>query len=59
MLVCVGASECVCVCVRMRTLVYIYALRLVSPDKSLRFTNTLIITINPWMHVISKYGQMK
>ena len=36
---------CVCVCVRARTRVSVYALKIVSKDKILRFTNTLIIII--------------
>ena len=39
MLVCAGASVNVCVCARAR----VYTLTIVSMDKILRFTNTLII----------------
>ena len=39
MLVCAGAFVCVRVCVCVR----VYALRIVSRDKILRFTNTFII----------------
>ena len=38
--VCVHASVCACVCV------HVYALRIVSRDKILRFTNTFIIIIS-------------
>ena len=40
---CVCASVCVCVCVCVCT--RMYALRMVSTDKTLRFVNTFIISV--------------
>ena len=43
--VCAGASVCVCM--------HVYALRIVSRDKILRFKNTLIIIINMFCSIPS------
>ena len=40
---CAGACVCVCVCAHVRT--HVYALRIVSMDKIVCFTNSLIIII--------------
>ena len=55
MLVCVCVYVCVCVCVCACARACARALRIVSMDKILRFTNTLII-INfvPTIHVLRK-----
>ena len=43
MCVCVCVSVCVCVCARVR--VCVYALRIVSRDKIVRFKNTSVILL--------------
>ena len=46
MLVCAGASVCVCVRACVGACVRVFALRIVSSDKILRFKNTLIIILS-------------
>ena len=43
---CVRACVCVCVCVCVSARARVYALRIVSRDKILRFKNTLILVVN-------------
>ena len=47
---CVRACVCVCVCVCVRARVCVYALRIVTRDKILRFKNTFIIIITVTDH---------
>ena len=57
--VCACVRVCVCVCVCVRVCVRARALRIVSMDKTLRFTNTSIIIITNWLPVPAKYIQLK
>ena len=42
---CVCMRVCLCVCVCVRACVRVYALRIVSMDKILRFTNTFLLLL--------------
>ena len=51
---CVRACVCVCVCVCVRARAFVvYAVRMVSKDKILRFTDTFIIIIITYTKCIS------
>ena len=48
---------CVCVCVHTPRCVYVYALRIVSINTILRFTNTLII-INYYLKEVNLFDDL-